>query len=506
MASELIKTKEELQEIADSLSRDLEGDEQTISRYVRVNYDVVNFLNGKRSDFTHANTNVNKEQLVIGIYTNTAIDDLNRANAKEVCVARDLQDHRFNFNLKGIPLPTNEQVFFESMPANPRIFDEELREFTATHPNTRVGRYFTVDQRVIVNSRGGKVIQSIPFLGVSYSQGYDPIPTERDLCAVCTSDEDVRKLPSLIRFLADPTPDRRIKGAGSFSEAFHNLHRISPLRFGSLEEAGIPVTQLYDIVVLTGVPVHEIVGHHFEEPIRYLDFGETGTFRVSQEIKNKDIVLEDDPHRRVEDFRVLGFNHVDAYGRIRRKRTHIAGGEVREFLGSEYADPDKLEKYTGLKKSPFVGSANQSTQGWFPQPRMSCTVLDGKTEDFDIDGMLAIVSHEGDTDPLRKTYLVKAKECYIIRGGEPRRVVPLQVTGGINQALSSMALLDDWSYQTGMCSKPEPIYYPQSRGIDSVPVSQFARSQLWRGQQVYPLPISDQHLKILQRKQGSGHI
>ena len=357
-----------------------------------------------------------------------------------------------------------------------------------------------MDQRVIVNSGGGRVVQSIPFLGISYSHGYDPIPTNRDLCAVCTSDEDVKRLPSLVKFLADPTPDRRIKGAGSFSEAFHELYGISPLRFGSLEEAGIPVTELYDIAVLTGVPVHEIVGHHFEEPIRYLDFGETGTFRVGQKIENRDIVLEDDPHRRIEGFRLLGFNHVDSYGRPRRKKTHIMDGEVQEFLGSEYADPDKLEKYLGLEKSSFVGSANQSTDGLFPQSRMSCTVLDGKTEEFDIDGKLAIISHEGDTDPLRKTYLVKAKECYIIRDGEPRRIIPLQVTGGINQALSNMTLLDDWSYQTGMCGKPEPIYYPQSRGTARVPVSQFARSQLWKGQQVYPLPISDHHLKILQRK------
>ncbi len=58
-------------------------------------------------------------------------------------------------------------------------------------------------------------------------------------------------------------------------------------------------------------------------------------------------------------------------------------------------------------------------------------------------------------------------------------------------------LLDDESYQTGVCGKPEPIYYPQSRGRAEVPVSQYAKSQMWEGQQVYPLPISDVHLRIL---------
>ena len=498
--NELIKSREELEEVADALSEDIGRSDATVSRYTRINWDNASFQNGRTSKLIHANTNVNKEQMNQGIYTETSTDDLSRSNIQEVGVSRDLQEHRFHFSPKGIPLPTQEEIFFESFPTDYEVFDDELRKFTASHPNTRISRYFTVDQRVIVNSAGGKVIQSIPFLGISYSHGYDPIPTIRDLCAVCTSDDEVRKLTSLIQFLADPTPDRRIKSAKSFGEAFHRLHKLSPLRFGSLEEAGIPMAQLYDVVVLNGVPVHEIVGHHFEEPIRYLDFGETGTFRLGQRIENKSLVLSDNPHQRIGDFRALGFGYVDAYGRKKQKRIHIQDGEVKEFLGSEYADPEKLEKYMGLKRSSFVGSASQSSAGHFPQARMSCTVLDGQTEEFNIDGKLAIVSHAGDTDPLRKTYLVKAKECYIVRGGEPQRVIPLQVTGGINQALVNMALLDDWSYQTGICEKPEPIYYPQSRGKDEVPVSQFARSQLWKEQQIYPLPISDYHLKILQRE------
>ncbi|MFP4424799.1 MAG: hypothetical protein ACLFP2_06260 [Candidatus Woesearchaeota archaeon] len=60
---------------------------------------------------------------------------------------------------------------------------------------------------------------------------------------------------------------------------------------------------------------------------------------------------------------------------------------------------------------------------------------------------------------------------------------------GINQALANITLLPDLSFHTGVCSRPEPIYYPQPKGVAQVPVSQFTRSQLWKDQQVYPLPI-----------------
>ena len=112
--NELIKSKEELREIADALSGDLKGDGPIVSRYTRINYDTVIFQNGKGSDLRYANTNINREDMARGIYTGTSIDDLNKFNAEEVFVSRDLQDHRFNFGLKGIPLPTGERTFFES--------------------------------------------------------------------------------------------------------------------------------------------------------------------------------------------------------------------------------------------------------------------------------------------------------------------------------------------------------------------------------------------------------
>ena len=190
-----------------------------------------------------------------------------------------MQNYRFHFHPKGIPLPTEAKAYIEPIPSGIAIYDSELRKFTKNHKNTRLARTLTVEQRVIVNSKGGRIIQTIPFFRISYSHGYAPIPTNRDISVVCTSEDEIKGLVDLIKYLADPTPDKRIQRAKSFSEAFCELYKISELRYGSLEEAGIPLSELYDVIMLTGVPVHEIFGHHFEESIRFLDFGESGTFK-----------------------------------------------------------------------------------------------------------------------------------------------------------------------------------------------------------------------------------
>ncbi|NQU78780.1 hypothetical protein HQ545_03335 [Candidatus Woesearchaeota archaeon] len=496
---ELVMSGPELEEIAEHMLKEIrDSGEDIVSRYTRVFYDRVSFINGKKSHERYARSQTNKEMMGSGIYTMTHIDNLLPHNINEVFVTRDLQSNRFNFCSKGISLPTDEGAYVLHIPSNVDLFDEEIRQFTKDHPNTGMVRSLEVDQKIVVNSRGGIAIQSIPFVGISYSHGYAPIPINRNIAVVCSTDDDMKRLPSLIKYIADPTPDKRIKTAGSFSDAFHELHAISGLRFGSLEEVGIPLAELYDVVMLTGVPVHEIFGHHFEEPIHFLDFGESGTFRYGQRIHDKEFGLSDNPLQEIDGFRVLGFTHFDAYGRKREKRDHIKDGEVVGFLGSEYADQEKLKQFMNMETSPFVGNAVQHEDGQFPQPRMSCTVLDGRTEDVDLEGKILIVAHEGRTQSQDKTYMVKAHECYVVQDGVPKRVVPLQVTGGINQALANITLLDDESYQTGMCGKPEPMYYPQSRGNAKVPVSQFTKSQMWRAQQVYPLPISDVHLRILQ--------
>lgn len=497
--TELIRTGQHLEEIADLMSKEVQtSQENIVSRYMRVFYDIATFINGQKLEHRYTDSNLNKEMMDSGIFTQTYVDDLLPHNFRDVSVARDLQNQRFNFFPKGIELPTEKEMRIEQLPNNIMMYDDELKAFTKDYPNTRLTRRLTVEQRIVVNSRGGIAIQSIPFFGISYSQGYNPIPTSRDINVICTSDSDLIRLPKLIKYIADPTPEKMIKSAGSFSDAFHELYAISGLKYGSLEEAGIPLSELYDVVMLTGVPVHEIFGHHFEEPIRFLNFGESGTFKYGQTIENKNIKLSDNPHQLIEGFRVQGFTYFDAYGRKREERVHIKDGKVVGFLGSEYSDPEKLKQYLNLEKSHFVGNAAQYNDGMFPQSRMSCTVMDGKTEYVDLEGKILVVSHEGHTQSQDKTYMVKASECYVVQDGIPKRIIPLQITGGINQALANIVLLSDESYQTGMCGKPEPIYYPQSKGYAQIPVSQFTKSQMWKKQQIYPLPISDVHLRILQ--------
>ena len=495
MVSELIKTKDELTKIADGLAHDIAiSNDDIVSRFSQEFYNVVFFWDGKKAVNIGTNCDVNRENMTNGTYSQTSIRDLSPQNIPEVTVARDLEDHRFQLARKDIPLPTDENIIFEDIPSDFTIHDDEFRNFTRNHPGVQIARRFSVAQKVVVNSHGGIAIQSIPYMQINFSYGLDPIPTSRDITVVCNTESDIQNLTRLIKFISDPTPEGRIQRASSFSEAFHELYKISTLKYGGLEEAGIPISELYDVVILTGTPVHEIFGHHFEEPMRFLKFGESGTFKSGQSIQNRELMLSDDPRQVVEGFRVLGFTHFDAYGRVRERRTHIKDGKVHGFLGSEYVDYEKLPQYLNLERSPFVGNATQEFDGFMPQPRMSCTVLDGKVEEVDLEGKLVIVPHKGHTNSVEKSYTVEASECYVIRDGEPKRVIPLQVTGGINQALANIVLLESLSYQTGTCGKPDPIY---NKPGSSALVSQFTRNQIWQDQQVYPSPISKVHLKVL---------
>jgi predicted Zn-dependent protease len=372
----------------------------------------------------------------------------------------------------------------ENIPSHINYFDNEFREFTKTHPNTRLTRNFVVEQKVIVNSKGGKAIQSTPFFEIYYSQGYQPITTNRSLGVICKSKEDIINLPKLIKYLPDPYPDKKIKKSKTFSEAFHNLFQISKLTHDSFEDAKIELKSLYDVIMLSGVPIHEIFGHHFEEPIGYLNFNDSMTFNIDQKIENKSIILEDNPKQEIEGYNVLGYTNFDAYGRKRETKTHIKDGKIHEFLGSEYGDLVKLNEIFNDKS--FFGNATQDTVGTFPQPRMSCTVLKGETKPIDLEGKIVSVSHEGETNQRSKYYQATAYETYIIRNSIPERIVPIQVSGGINQALENITLLGDEIYQIGSCMKSDPIFQSNS---SSVPVSQFVKSQLWKKQQVYPIKI-----------------
>jgi hypothetical protein len=493
---EIIESEESLRTLA-GIMRDTINDsaQNIVSRYSRKSVDTVSYKNGRRYMGQSATGTLNRELMNQQIYNSTGISDLSPSNLREVGVQLDLCQARFNFEQKGFALPTNEQTFFEAIPSNITMYDAELKQFTIDHPEAAVARNFSVTQQVIVNSQGGLSIQSIPTFSISYQHGYEPMQTNRDVTVVVNSEQDIRRLPSMIKYLSDPTPDKRIQGSASFSEAFDHLYKISRLQFGSLPEAGIPLSQLYDVVMITGVPIHEIFGHHFEEPIRYLHFGESGTFKLGQSHNDRNLIMEDDPRRTADGFRLLGFTNIDAYGRPREKRTHIKDGEIVGFLGGEYTDHEKIGQFMHVDPKQFRGGSLQFVGGCFPQNRMTCTVLDGKPEDVDLEGKIVVVSHNGETNLNTKTYKVIGDECYVIRNGEPQRIIPLNVTGGINQALANLVLLNDWTYITGACSKPDPIVGSRA----TMPVSQLTRSQIWQGQQVYPKPINEEHLRILQR-------
>ncbi|MFW9853296.1 MAG: metallopeptidase TldD-related protein [Candidatus Thorarchaeota archaeon] len=497
----LVRDEAQLDEVADLLAKQIKDThEDVVSRYTRVVFDTVTFLGETSSISCYSKSNVNKEIMQKGVYSQTAVADLLPHNIDEIGVARDIKEVRFNFEPKNIPLPTEENFYVEKIPYGIEMFDEEFREFTKDNKDTMVSRSLEVEQRIIVNSRGGKVVQTVPFFLIGFRCGYQPIPTSRDISLVCNSERDIKNMVNSIKFLPDPTPDRRIKKSKTFSEAFQELSKISrKLKFGNLQKAGLKLKGLYDVIVITGVPFHEIFGHQFEEPIRMLEFGESATFRYGQNVNEK-IIFKDDPSQTVNGLKVQGFTYVDPYGRKREPRIHIENGKVKEFLGSEYVDSEKFKDYLGLEKSEFVGNASQYIDGAFPQPRMSCTFLDGTKESIDWEGKIVVVPNEGSTDTRTKNYEVKSSECYVIKDGEPKRVNPLKVSGGINQAFENLHVLDDVTYQIGMCEKLNPVYnsiYNPEPLIAQNPVSQLARSQLWENQQVYSRPISEPHLQIL---------
>ena len=492
MVKELIDSKEELLVVAHALKDEIREQDGVVSRYKRVASDTVAFRNGRRTVSQKTSGSRDRELMAGGIFTCTAISDLCERNLREVGVQMDLNANRFSMQRKDLPLPTNEFVSVESIPTNVGMYDAEFRAFTKSHPDASLRRSFFVEQRVVVNSDGGVAVQSIPYFSVSFDQGFSPISTYRDITVVASSAEDIARLPAMIKFLSDPSPDKRIKTSKSFSEAFHHLYEMSRLRFRNLPEAGIPLAGLYDVIMMSGVPVHEIFGHHFEEPTEYLSHGQAGTFQLGQSQPDKNLVMADDPHQTAEGFRLRGFTNIDAYGRPRTKQIHVANGEVVGFLGGEYVDRSKIRSFMG-SDGQFTGGSLSHMDGTMPMNRMTCTVLDGKAEPVDLEGKLVVISGGGSTNGAQKTYSVTGGECYVIRNGEPMRVPPLKVTGGIHQALSNLVILDDWTYVTGMCGKGDQVL----QAIANMPVSQLTRSQVWRGQQVSPQPISEPHLNVL---------
>jgi len=495
---DLIKSEEELAAIAELMLQELKGKGAAVSRFMNIAEDRSSFAQGKCASSLSTQSQINLEQIEKKIYTH--LDGarlLTPETYRENVLARDLQKGRFSFDHKGIPLPNETSIHISAIPKMQDYFDAELAAFSATRPLVATSRSLKVVQTVIVNNQGGVAIQSLPFFSIEYHKGLPPFISGRKIQMLCQDDSELRRFPELIAYLPDPTPDRRIRSAKSFTEAFKQLDRISGLVYGSFEEAGIRRAELYDIVVLSGMPIHEIFGHHFEEPIQHLRSGETATFRFGQTLQNKGITFKDNPFQEVAGFKTNAFTHFDAYGRPREERTHIENGQVVGFLGSEYVDSEKLKRYIGMEQSKFLGNAGQYIDGAFPQARMSCTVLDGPRTGIDLEGKIVVVPKNGHTNNNDKNYKLETEECYLIRDGEPRRIMPLKITGGINQAFTRMGLLDDMVYDPGTCGKPDPL---NDRSQARIPVSEFTPTQLWEGQQVYPLEFSEEQQEVLQKR------
>lgn len=487
---------EDLFPLKDWMVKEVGQTGNVVSRYMRLLESSAAFNSGRVIEKTDASAYLNKEDMSNGLYKIGGIPFLVPDNFELAKIQRDIYYSAFNFRPKGIDLPTDNKEFIQKLPEGIDMFDEELKEFSKEHKSVNLIRSLFVEQRINVNSGGGCFVQQIPFLRIIYEQGYVPIITSRSLSAVCSSESDVKKITNLIKCLPDPTLDKRIRNSSGLSEAFHELYNISKLKYGYLKETKLNPGKVHDVIVLSGIPVHEIFGHHFEEQVRLMNFGESNAFELGQQVNN-DIIMSDNPSQKVGGLRVVGFTNIDAYGRERKERTHIKNNEVVGFLGSEYIDTEMIKNFYGMDKSDFVGNASQFIDGCFPQARMSCTVLDGRTEKLDHDEMekmIHLVSNSGHTNNQEKTYQIDSSECYVIEDGEPKRLLPLQINGAILPALEQLVLLDEFIYDSGVCGKSNPININQTA---KVPVSEFARNQLWKNQQVTTRPIHDYQIKIL---------
>ncbi len=235
---ESVKTAQELEQIADLLYGEIKRHSSTVSRYNNSVSDSVEFMNGKIVDQQiGAGSGINKEMMKRGEYTRAEVADLTPSIFGRVKVTRDLQVHRFDFQPKGIELPREQDFRVETIPDTFTMYDDEFIEFTAQHRDTTILRRLKVEQRIVVNSKGGMAIESIPFFQIYYTHSDEPLPIIRHTAAVCNSDDDLTRLPALIKYIQDPTPDKRIKHAKSFSQAFHELYNISGLEFISLKDA-----------------------------------------------------------------------------------------------------------------------------------------------------------------------------------------------------------------------------------------------------------------------------
>ena len=483
--TDLIKTEADLISLAEAIAARLPPDEDVVARYRQVVFESMHTDHG-RKNLNHCGLSAtyNVENLSTNIYSYVRGEELFPHTLDDFERWRERNEAPFVFTRKGFPLPREQSIRWISPPAGYDRWDDELIHFTRDHPGDRITREFAVEQIITVNSQGGLVIESKPFMGVFLRHGYDPLTVSRNMGAYVFSDEDVGRFPVLLKYLPDPTPDRRLQRAASFWESFDALARISEVRHPDLQSVGLPDVLTHDVLMVNGVPVHEIFGHQFEEPVYPLQVGLRSLFPVGKNVQNSGVVLLDNPHQTVEGYPVCGSYRFDAYGRPSTSKVHIRDSVVCEHLGSEYIDLKNLEGFLGIPKSESMGNARQGDDGSFPQSRMSCTVLEGEVEDVDWSGKIIMVPHNGYVVD-GSFFKVLASECYVLNGsGEPERVGPLEGSRAVYDAMIGMHLVPGQAYHIGTCSKPSVL----ESGVDTeVAVSFLAHNQLWERLTIRPL-------------------
>ncbi|MFH1743453.1 MAG: hypothetical protein ABIH23_30990 [bacterium] len=482
---DLIKSETDLLELAEAIAARLPKDEDAVARYRQIVFESMHTDHGRRNlNHCGLSATYNVENLSINTYSSVRGEELFPHTLDDFERWRERNEMPFVFTRKGFPLPESRSIRWTGPPSNHDCWDDELTDYTRKHPGDRITREFAVEQVVTVNSRGGLVIESKPFLGVFFRHGYDPLTVSRNVGAYVLSEDDVARFPILLAYLPDPTPDRRLQQAGSFWEAFDRLVRLSEVRHPDLQSVGFPDVLTHDVIMLNGVPAHEIFGHQFEEPVYPLPVGQRSLFPVGKNVQNPSLILKDNPHQTVEGYPVCGSYQFDAYGRPSSTKTHIRESVVCEHLGSEYVDLKNLQGFLGISKSDSVGNARQGDDGSFPQSRMSCTVLDGKVEEVDWSGKVVMVPHNGYVVD-GSFFKVLACECYVLNGsGEPERVGPLEGSRAVYDAMMGMHLIDGKTHHIGTCSKPSVL----ESGVDTeVAVSFLVNNQLWEHLTIRPL-------------------
>ena len=251
-----IKSKDELQEIAE-LFHDLARQRPTsVYRYKQIVYDS-SYIDRGRINLNRCGltTTYNAEDLTDRIYSSISGEELFPFNMAEFEEWRKREEIPFVFTHKGLPLPSDTVIHYRPLPDNYEQWDEDLRRFTIEYQNVRITRDFGVKQQIIANSNGGVVILSRPFYALYYRQGYGPNLITRSLGAYVSTNEEVNRLPELIKYLSDPTMDGRIRNAKTFTGAFANLHDIShEIIHADLKSCKMADHLTHDAIMLCGVP------------------------------------------------------------------------------------------------------------------------------------------------------------------------------------------------------------------------------------------------------------